>query len=135
MAYTVEQQYSIARAARRVETATEALTLTQNPSAVLLANFNTAVADFYALANQSPDPLKATVTNGQAIPLHTVTGGNLGQAVPIAVAAGAVVDVRLSGNVSLLASGFKSTAPVTGSGTTGVTPTIVNGSVTGWVLS
>lgn len=37
--------------------------------------------------------------------------------------------------VARLTSGVKSTAPVTGAGTTGVTPTIVNGVVTGYVLS
>lgn len=135
MAYTIEQEYSIARAAQRVQSAAYALTLTNNPSAALVAALNTAVADFNAIVNPV-DPLVASVANGSVVNVVKSDGGSLGGgAASAAVSASTLNNVKLASLATIIITGSKITAPVTGTGTTGVTPTVVNGVVTGLVLS
>lgn len=216
MTYSLAQQYAIAHSAQQVESAAEALTLTNNQTTGLVANLTAAVAALLAIVSPTI-ATNATVSNGQSVSVvdgdgsptgvtgsaavansvlgavtisgtnaivanaasvavkdfggtsvsaacvATVAGGvvtgvalptNIGvlfngasavvsnsagtqisaAAVPV-ITAGKVTRITLPSTQAGITSGTKVTATVTGSGTTGVTPTIVNGVVTGFVLS
>lgn len=132
-ALTVEQRFQLSLAARRVQSAVDAITLTNNPSQVLFDRADAEIATLQALLNAA-SPLTALVANGATLNLQNSAGTAQGT-VTATVAAGAVSNVKLPATATRIVSGTKITAPVTGTGTTGVTPTIANGVVTALVLS
>lgn len=82
--------------------------------------------------------IKATkALDGELLVKNPATGllADLNSKIADLTSAIAATGALSSGTKSIITTAVKITAPVTGSGTTGVTPTIVNGVVTGLVLS
>lgn len=86
-----------------------------------------------ALPQAAPDPLKATVSNAQAVVVKNSAGNTVAPGTTAVVAGSVLTNVKLAATQAVVASGLLTPA-ATGTGTK-VTLTVANGVVTAVALS
>lgn len=86
-----------------------------------------------ALPQTAPDPLKATVSNAQAVTVKNSAGTTVAPGTTAVVAGSVLTNVKLAATQAVVASGLL-TPEATGTGTK-VTLTVANGVVTAVALS
>lgn len=77
----------------------------------------------------------AIVANGAALTIQNSAGADQTVAATAVVVGTSLTAAKLPATTAVMKSGVKVTAPTSGTGTTGVTPTIASGAVTALVVS